>query len=151
MKKNIDKGKEIFGLSKIPDKDLLREARIEIGKLNSYINELESKIIQLQDGIPLSKLQLSDDAKCAILHSRIKNQSKELKNLNDQVKKYKDKWEEKEINLSKNYEAKISRLTRENDNLSSEVHKLNTKISMLQSQLISTISSSIDESEFNTL
>ena len=96
MKKITDKGKEIFGLNKIPDKDLLREARIEIGKLNSYIDELESKITQFQDEIPLSKLQLSDDIKCTILHNKIKNQSKELKSLNDQVRKYKDKWEDRE-------------------------------------------------------
>lgn len=141
MKKITDKGKEIFGLNKIPDKDLLREARIEIGKLNSYIDELESKITQFQDEIPLSKLQLSDDIKCTILHNKIKNQSKELKSLNDQVRKYKDKWEDREANLSKTYEARIQKLTRERDNLSYEVHKLNIKVSMLQSQLISTINS----------
>lgn len=141
MKKITDKGKEIFGLNKIPDKDLLREARIEIGKLNSYIDELESKITQFQDEIPLSKLQLSDDIKCTILHNKIKNQSKELKSLNDQVRKYKDKWEDREANLSKTYEARIQKLTRERDDLSYEVHKLNIKVSMLQSQLISTINS----------
>lgn len=142
MKKITDKGKEIFGLNKIPDKELLKEARIEIGKLNSYIDELESKITQFQDEIHLSKLQLSDDIKCTILHNKIKNQSKELKNLNDQVKKYKDKWEDREANLSKTYEARIQKLTRERDDLSSEVHKLNIKVSMLQNQLISIISPS---------
>lgn len=80
--------------------------------------------------------------KCTILHNKIKNQSKELKNLNDQVKKYKDKWEDREANLSKTYEARIQKLTRERDDLSSEVHKLNIKVSMLQNQLISIISPS---------
>ena len=44
-------------------------------------------------------------------------------------------------NLSKTYEARIQKLTRERDDLSYEVHKLNIKVSMLQSQLISTINS----------
>lgn len=35
-----DKTKPIFGLEKIPDDELLKLARIEIGKLKAYIDEL---------------------------------------------------------------------------------------------------------------
>lgn len=42
--KNMDKSKEVFGLMKIPDKELLRYSRIEVGKLKSYVQELEYKL-----------------------------------------------------------------------------------------------------------
>lgn len=40
----MSKGEEIFGLMKIPDSVLLKNALIEIGKLKSYIDELEYKL-----------------------------------------------------------------------------------------------------------
>jgi len=36
------KDKEIYGLLKIPDSVIIKELRIEIGKLESYILELEN-------------------------------------------------------------------------------------------------------------
>lgn len=36
-----DKGRPIFGLGKIPEKELLKMSRIEVGQLKSYIDELE--------------------------------------------------------------------------------------------------------------
>lgn len=39
-----DKSKENFGLLKIPDSALLKDAITEIGKLKAYINELEDKL-----------------------------------------------------------------------------------------------------------
>lgn len=44
MRKKYYKCKELFGLNKIPDKELLRLSRIEVGKLKSYIQELEDSI-----------------------------------------------------------------------------------------------------------
>lgn len=42
--KKVDKTKEKFGLMKIPDKELLRYSRIEVGQLKSYVQELEYKL-----------------------------------------------------------------------------------------------------------
>lgn len=38
------KDKELFGLSKIPDKALLKASQVEVGKLNAYISELEDTL-----------------------------------------------------------------------------------------------------------
>ena len=40
----MDKSKEVFGLMKIPDRELLKYSRIEVGKLKSYVQELEYKL-----------------------------------------------------------------------------------------------------------
>lgn len=134
--KNVDKGREVFGLSKIPDKELLKKSRIEIGKLLSYIDELESKITKLSEDTSVIDLHLSDDAKEAILQSKIRNQSKELKNMNALVKKYKDKYESGIANAVLERDHLINSLTKKNDLLTFEVNKLNKVISTLQSQLI---------------
>lgn len=136
MRKITDKGKEIFGLNKIPDKDLLREARIEIGKLNSYIDELENKISELSKNISIIDLHLSDSAKEAIFQSKIKNQAKELKNMNALVRKYKDEYNVGIDNAVRERDNRINKLTKENNILSSEVNKLNKVISILQDQLV---------------
>lgn len=136
MRKITDKGKEIFGLNKIPDKNLLREARIEIGKLNSYIDELENKISELSKNISIIDLHLSDSAKGAIFQSKIKNQAEELKNMNALVKKYKDEYNVGIANAVRERDNKINKLTKENNILSSEVNKLNKVISILQNQLV---------------
>lgn len=136
MKKITDKGKEIFGLNKIPDKDLLMEARIEIGKLNSYIDELENKISELSKNISIIDLHLSDSAKEAIFQSKIKNQAEELKNMNALVKKYKDEYNVEIDNAVRERDNRINKLTKENNILSSEVNKLNKVISILQDQLV---------------
>ena len=122
MKKITDKGKEIFGLNKIPDKDLLMEARIEIGKLNSYIDELENKISELSKNISIIDLHLSDSAKEAIFQSKIKNQAEELKNMNALVKKYKDEYNVGIDNAVRERDNRINKLTKENNILSSEVN-----------------------------
>lgn len=136
MKKITDKGKEIFGLNKIPDKKLLREARIEIGKLNSYIDELENKISELSKNISIMDLHLSDSAKGAIFQSKIKNQAEELKNMNTLVKKYKDEYNVGIANAVRERDNQINKLTKENNALYSEVNKLNKVISILQNQLV---------------
>lgn len=136
MKKITDKGKEIFGLNKIPDKNLLREARIEIGKLNSYIDELENKVSELSKNISIIDLHLSDSAKEAIFQSKIKNQAEELKNMNALVKKYKDEYNVGIANAVRERDNQINKLTKENNILSFEVSKLNKVISILQDQLV---------------
>lgn len=136
MRKITDKGKEIFGLNKIPDKNLLREARIEIGKLNSYIDELENKISELSKNISIIDLHLSDSAKEAIFQSKIKNQAEELKNMNALVKKYKDEYNVRIANAVRERDNHINKLTKENNVLSFEVSKLNKVISILQDQLV---------------
>ena len=136
MRKITDKGKEIFGLNKIPDKNLLREARIEIGKLNSYIDELENKISELSKNISIIDLHLSDSAKEAIFQSKIKNQAEELKNMNALVKKYKDEYNVGIANAVQERDNQINKLTKENNALYFEVSKLNKVISILQDQLV---------------
>lgn len=44
--RKMDKTKPMFGLAKIPDKELLRYSRMEVGQLKSYIEELEWKEIR---------------------------------------------------------------------------------------------------------
>ncbi len=58
----MDKTKPIFGLSKIPDKELLRYSRIEVGQLKSYIEELEWKISQRDKEIRKLKEELSQSS-----------------------------------------------------------------------------------------
>lgn len=58
----MDKNKPIFGLSKIPDKELLRYSRMEVGQLKSYIEELEWKISQRDKEIRKLKEELSQSS-----------------------------------------------------------------------------------------
>ena len=44
-----NKGKPIFGLGKIPERELLKMSRIEVGQLKSYIDELEYMNKKLTD------------------------------------------------------------------------------------------------------
>lgn len=60
--RKMDKTKPIFGLSKIPDKELLRYSRIEVGQLKSYIEELEWKISQRDKEIRKLKEELSQSS-----------------------------------------------------------------------------------------
>lgn len=46
MSKKQNKDKPIFGLAKIPDRELLRYSRVEVGQLKSYIQELEYNLEQ---------------------------------------------------------------------------------------------------------
>ena len=46
-----NKGKPIFRLEKIPTEELLRHSRQEVGKLNSYIDELKYDIENLKKEI----------------------------------------------------------------------------------------------------
>lgn len=57
--RKIDKTKPLFGLAKIPDKELLRYSRIEVGQLKSYIEELEWEISQKDKEIIRLKQELS--------------------------------------------------------------------------------------------
>jgi flagellar biosynthesis chaperone FliJ len=42
------KYEEIFDLSKVPDKEIIKILKIELGKSNSYIQELENEIKKLK-------------------------------------------------------------------------------------------------------
>ena len=42
--KIVDKSKSLYGLSKVPDKALIKDLRIQIGILNSEIDELKDKL-----------------------------------------------------------------------------------------------------------
>lgn len=55
-----DKSIAVHGLDKIPDIVFLREANIEIGKLKSYILELEDKLKTVEETL---KLYESNEAK----------------------------------------------------------------------------------------
>lgn len=59
MLRKMDKTKSIFGLAKVPDKELLRHSRIEIGQLKSYIEELEWEIAQKDKEIRRLKTELA--------------------------------------------------------------------------------------------
>ena len=86
-----NKDEEIFGLMKVPDSVLLREARIEIGQLKAYIEELEEKIksqdIQLQDQIKAIDYNLEKDSKVLKLKNKVKEQAEKICKLKGEVEK----------------------------------------------------------------
>lgn len=47
--KKQDKGKPIFGLVKLPVEALLKASRMEVGKLEAYVDELEYKKAKLKE------------------------------------------------------------------------------------------------------
>lgn len=61
--RKMDKTKPIFRLMKIPDKELLRYSRIEVGQLKSYIQELEWEISQRDKEIRILKTELAQRSK----------------------------------------------------------------------------------------
>lgn len=78
MAKTQDKGKPIFGLNKLPMEVLLKASRVEVGKLEAYVDELEHELSQLKE--QLVKLceenaQLAD--RCCELEVML-NQAKEV-------------------------------------------------------------------------
>lgn len=66
------KDKEWTGLLKIPSEEVIKELRIELGKANAYINELEHRLNSL-GGLKEIKAQHLDS-----LERRIKNLEKKL-------------------------------------------------------------------------
>ena len=65
------KDKEWTGLLKIPSEEVIKELRIELGKANTYINELEHRLNEL-NGVRIKEQKL------VCLEGRIKNLEKEL-------------------------------------------------------------------------
>lgn len=65
------KDKEWTGLLKIPSEEVIKELRIELGKANSYIKELEDR---------LKELSVKDikEQSFVCLEGRVKNLEKEL-------------------------------------------------------------------------
>lgn len=47
--KKQDKGKPIFGLKKLPIEALLKASRLEVGKLEAYVDELEDEKNHLKE------------------------------------------------------------------------------------------------------
>lgn len=78
-----DKGKAIFGLEKIPTKALLKMSIIEIGKLKSYIDELEyenNKLRKKLDNITSLSSQEQKALRKELMKEKLyKEQAKELK------------------------------------------------------------------------
>jgi len=65
------KDQEWSGLLKIPNEEVIKELRIELGKANSYIKELEEKLASLS-GKEVKQQTLT------CLNGRVKNLEKEL-------------------------------------------------------------------------
>ena len=65
------KDKEWTGLLKIPSEEVIKELRIELGKANTYINELEHRLNEL-NGVSIKEQKL------VCLEGRVKNLEKEL-------------------------------------------------------------------------
>lgn len=70
------KSDSIFGLNKIPDSVLLKEANIEIGKLKSYIDELEEKL-----QIRTAAIKSGSIEALMLANEVLKKKNKELNNL----------------------------------------------------------------------
>lgn len=97
---NKDKGRPIFGLQKIPIRELLKHSRIEVGQLKAYVDELEDANKKLRKEIEeLTKLSSSERKK---LKERLATekiyaqQRSEIEELTNKVKKLK---RENDINL----------------------------------------------------
>lgn len=82
---NKDKGKSIFGLEKIPAEVLLKYARIEMGKLRAYIDELEYDICKLKEEIANLKSLSPQERKELGKETLYEQQDKELRELRDKV------------------------------------------------------------------
>ena len=89
MKDNEYKGKAIHGVDKIPDFILLKEANIEIGKLKSYIDELESKLKYYEKN--------ATTIETTKLNSHLKNCNKR----NDMLRAENKRYQEQLFNLIK--------------------------------------------------
>lgn len=76
----MSKGDEIFGLLKIPDSVLLKNALIEIGQLKSYIEELEEKL-KMKEPIKAGSIE-------ALMHSN-ETLRKHNKKLREEIRKIK--------------------------------------------------------------
>lgn len=141
--------KEIFGLHKIPDKELLKKSQIEIGKLKSYIDELEDLVSETASSDEyFEKLMdyLSKNGRVteAAFIKRITNLRKELKRtieIKDSLKSkigilFNDKALSKKIindsdeNCLATY---IESLVEENSNLKDMLAKSNRSFEALQS------------------
>lgn len=44
-----DKGSPIFGLDKVPEEAIIKQLRTELGKANSYIQELEESLTKMKE------------------------------------------------------------------------------------------------------
>lgn len=54
------KDEEWSGLLKIPDSEVIKQLRIELGKANSYISELENKIKSISKEKPIKKAHVEN-------------------------------------------------------------------------------------------
>jgi hypothetical protein len=96
MRKKYYKCKELFGLNKIPDEELLRLSRIEVGKLKSYIQELEDSIRDKLIKEDISSI--INDEMIEKLLPRV--ESSYIDNLKNNIKGLKDKIIRLENNIS---------------------------------------------------
>lgn len=96
MKKH-NKGKPIFGLNKIPDNIIIENQEIEIGKLNSYILELEDK---LKGQSQSEKLSEKDNVDIVKLRNKLTDFENKYKNKSLKYEKLLDKY----VLLNKKFE-----------------------------------------------
>ncbi len=76
--KRQNKGKPIFGLEKLPAEVLLKYSQQEVGKLTSYVQELEYDKKRLTEQIAeVSKANAELASRCSELEARL-NQLKQL-------------------------------------------------------------------------
>ena len=80
----IDKGEERFGLCKVPDKIVIKQLKIELGKANAYIAELEYKL--KNKNVDKSNLEKKISDYFAPLRKRYKDK---IKALQDEVRNLK--------------------------------------------------------------
>lgn len=113
-----DKGKPIFGLNKLSTEELLKASRIEVGKLKSYIDELEynnkklrRQIIDIENTKGGKQYKLTVEEQREVSKSVVKdNMWKDIKKRNNTL-------------LHKNRE-----LMKDNKNLIEQIVKLKSKL-----------------------
>lgn len=87
MAKKQDKGKPIFGLKKLPIEALLKASRLEVGKLEAYVDELEYEKGRLKEQLAkVSEENAELKEQCRNLQFMMKEDRNEIAWLRNQVR-----------------------------------------------------------------
>ena len=92
-KKQVDKGKPIHGLEKIPLEALLKLSQQEVGQWKSYAQELEDKVMELERKLAEKEAYQLNEAEKREVTMKLReneiweNKKKQIHSLQEQIKK----------------------------------------------------------------
>jgi hypothetical protein len=86
--KKPNKGREIHGLHKVPDSVIIKSQQVEIGQLNSYIDELKFKLDQERKENLIKRRGLIDQCNNLVeKNKKLKKENKEYRKLGTHLKR----------------------------------------------------------------